>query len=503
MAAVDHSVFEGVSHPEIIIGLVAPVGAPLPGIQTAITEVLNGFSYTTQTLRLSEYLSGFDLPTPEPLPLFNAYDTYITKMKRGTELRKAFGGGEALACVACAKIQGKRPKKEPRSVLKSAFILSQLKHPDEVVLLQQVYGDAFILFGISCPEQIRLQHLRSNLGMTEDQAEELIKIDNGEQILLGQQVAKTFHKADFFINSTEAGVNEQTKSAIYRYFSLLFGTKIHSPTRDEYGLFLAYSSSLRSTDLSRQVGAAILDKSGDVVSLGTNEVPSYGGGQYWDDGEVDGRDFAVGRDENEVIRRECLREVLGLLSDKHPESINNETLTGAVQKLKESRLMNLTEFGRAVHAEMEAILAAARMGIPVKGKELFSTTFPCHNCAKHIVGSGIERVVYVEPYPKSLAERLHGDAITFSSYEGNGSKVRFEPFCGVSPRQYSLLFSNASHAGVPMRRKDDYGNLTYGEPRLRLRASPLTHIQREAIAAKFLEQRIEVLEKKNRPKQRK
>ncbi|MDN3612645.1 hypothetical protein QWZ16_23945 [Vibrio ostreicida] len=26
--------------------------------------------------------------------------------------------------------------------------------------------------------------------------------------------------------------------------------------------------------------------------------------------------------------------------------------------------------------------------------------FPCHNCAKHIVASGIKRVVYVEPYPK-------------------------------------------------------------------------------------------------------
>lgn len=36
--------------------------------------------------------------------------------------------------------------------------------------------------------------------------------------------------------------------------------------------------------------------------------------------------------------------------------------------------MNLTEFGRAVHAEMEAILAAARVGIPVKGSTLYTTT---------------------------------------------------------------------------------------------------------------------------------
>ncbi|TMQ08861.1 MAG: hypothetical protein E6J90_35770 [Deltaproteobacteria bacterium] len=35
----------------------------------------------------------------------------------------------------------------------------------------------------------------------------------------------------------------------------------------------------------------------------------------------------------------------------------------------------------------------------------------CHNCAKHIVASGIRRVVYVEPYVKSQAVQLHGDAI--------------------------------------------------------------------------------------------
>jgi deoxycytidylate deaminase len=73
--------------------------------------------------------------------------------------------------------------------------------------------------------------------------------------------------------------------------------------------------------------------------------------------------------------------------------------------------LDITEFGRPVHAEMEAILSCARIGISPKMGTLYCTTFPCHNCAKHIVAAGIKRVVYVEPYPKSKAEKLHSDSL--------------------------------------------------------------------------------------------
>ena len=79
--------------------------------------------------------------------------------------------------------------------------------------------------------------------------------------------------------------------------------------------------------------------------------------------------------------------------------------------LKDSGLFDITEYGRAVHAEMEALLTCARAGISPRGGTIYSTTFPCHNCAKHIVTSGIERVVFVEPYPKSKALELHDDSI--------------------------------------------------------------------------------------------
>ena len=76
-----------------------------------------------------------------------------------------------------------------------------------------------------------------------------------------------------------------------------------------------------------------------------------------------------------------------------------------------SQIGEITEYGRMVHAEMNAIADAARLGRPVAGATLYVTTFPCHNCAKHIIASGIARVVFIEPYAKSRAELLYGYAL--------------------------------------------------------------------------------------------
>ena len=101
--------------------------------------------------------------------------------------------------------------------------------------------------------------------------------------------------------------------------------------------------------------------------------------------------------------------------------------------------MDLLEFGRDIHAEMSAISDAARLDGGLLGGTLYTTTFPCHMCAKHIVAAGISRVVYLEPYPKSYARELHSDSIEI---EGNacGTKVDFSPFIGISPFRYRDLF---------------------------------------------------------------
>jgi hypothetical protein len=74
---------------------------------------------------------------------------------------------------------------------------------------------------------------------------------------------------------------------------------------------------------------------------------------------------------------------------------------------------------------------------------MFVTTFPCHNCAKHIIAAGIRRVIYLEPYPKSRANNLYREEIeleTMDETEREGEVV-FSPFSGIAPRQYKQLFS--------------------------------------------------------------
>ena len=57
----------------------------------------------------------------------------------------------------------------------------------------------------------------------------------------------------------------------------------------------------------------------------------------------------------------------------------------------------------AVHAEQNAIIQAARLGISIDGATLYCTHQPCVLCAKMIVNSGIKRVVYREGYPDEFA----------------------------------------------------------------------------------------------------
>src|SRR5690606_26190311 len=157
-----------------------------------------------------------------------------------------------------------------------------------------------------------------------------------------------------------------------------------------------------------------------------------------------------------------------------------------------SRLLDITEFGRAVHAEMEALLACGRSGTSPRGGTLFSTTFPCHNCAKHIVASGIRRVVYLEPYPKSQAKDLHDDSIELGQHEEpgdeTGSKVVFEPFQGVGPRRFFDLFSVGLSSGYETVRKRSGAKERLewhrSDASLRVPMFPLTYFERELLAAR-------------------
>ena len=60
----------------------------------------------------------------------------------------------------------------------------------------------------------------------------------------------------------------------------------------------------------------------------------------------------------------------------------------------------------AIHAEQNAIIQAAKLGVSIQDATLYCTHQPCVICAKMIVNAGISRVVYREGYPDEFARQM-------------------------------------------------------------------------------------------------
>ena len=344
---------KGIETSELVFGLVYSVGTESKRVIDDLRNRLSGFGYEIIVIRASELLA-------KPTSSENEYDRIKHYMNEGDELRKNSNNNAILAAGVISKIKSLRDTLKP----KTAYIVNSLKHPSEVEFLRKVYGQGFYLFGIHAEEKRRHGYLVSDKSLTQNQASELIRIDEDEKISHGQRTRDTFHLSDFFIN---LGKNtDYVKNTIQRFLELIFANPYKNPTFDEFAMFMAFNSSIRSSDLSRQVGA-IIAKNEQIIATGANDCPKYGGGQYWsevnDDGEVndypDGKDYTREEDSNKIAQNEIIDEI--------SNAIINSQLTSDKQKLieilQQSKISDLTEFGRVVHAEMEALLSCAREGI--------------------------------------------------------------------------------------------------------------------------------------------
>jgi cytidine deaminase len=473
--------------PELVFGLIAPIGVDLDMVSEVLDTTLREMRYQAHVLRVTQLMREIGIEAPEmpfdaSLPEGSFIRSYRERIAYANKIRGVLHCDFALASLAISAIRAFRlgerqrrldekvsleeipseeasPEPEEEPIPSQAYIIRQLKRPEEVSLLREVYGRQFILISAYAPQDWRIHRIQEREkalrgGLVEDidaqmLARRLVLQDAQEsQDSHGQNVRDAFPLGDVFIDATSR-VNCERETR--RFIHLLFGSNQITPTHDEYGIYLAKSASLRSSDLSRQVGAAIFRQSGEILTLGCNEVPKSGGGTYWHGDDADARDFVIGSDPNEMQKTQVLVDLIdrlrqgGHLSDKlmgiqDAHEISKRLLTEAgSDAVRESRVMDLIEFGRILHAEMSALSDAARKGICVEGATLYCTTFPCHLCAKLIVAAGITKVVYLEPYPKSYASDLHGDAIAVDS-NNSGTKVAFNAFLGISPFRYRDLF---------------------------------------------------------------
>ena len=147
------------------------------------------------------------------------------------------------------------------------------------------------------------------------------------------------------------------------------------PNKEEYYMAIAHLASLRSTCLSRKVGAIIV-KDDNPISFGFNG-PARGVTHCEDLGGCRRRamsDYASGK---------------------------------------------YLELCPASHAEQNAIAFAARHGISTVGATIYVNTFPCKDCMNSIINSGIKKIVYDANYDASLSKEIVNDTnIEVVKYEG-------------------------------------------------------------------------------------
>ena len=141
-------------------------------------------------------------------------------------------------------------------------------------------------------------------------------------------------------------------------------TREKRPSWDSYFMQMAHVVAGRSTCLRRQVGSVIV-KDKQILSTGYNGSPS--GLQHCDE---------VG----------CLRQSLGVPSGERQEIC------------------------RAVHAEQNALVQAAKHGVAIRGADLYVTHQPCVLCTKLLINVGVKRVVYAHSYPDQLAVDMAREA---------------------------------------------------------------------------------------------
>lgn len=490
---------------ELLIGLVSAVGAETALVLHLLKERLDCAGYAVKVIKISQDVIPLLQSTPQQTN--NQYKRISDLMDAGNAARRnaisgnlGEGDDSVLALGVAARIFALRSKKDeagPDPLPKTAFIIDSLKRPEEVQKLRLIYPSGFILLGVHEEENRRLRHLTEDLGMSRENAHALVTRDREEaQVIHGQRVNKTFHMADFFVRISDN--HDRLRSDIQRMVELWFGNPFLTPTFDEHAMFMAFSAALRSADLSRQVGA-VITKNSQILSTGANDCPQAGGGLYWptrrnEDGRIcdmeNGRDYK--RPAGDSNRAEQIRIVDLIVADAKRLKLGfkEDKLRSLLNK---SVIRDLTEYGRVVHAEMEAILSCCRSGLSTIGTTLYCTTFPCHNCAKHIIASGVERVVYVEPYSKSKTLEFHDDSIATTRKDSADQRmlVKFDAFVGIGPRRFFDLFSMQLGSSYPLIRKDDETGKkkewNIEAAQLRIQMKPTSYLEFETQACSLFE----------------
>ncbi len=342
------------------------------------------------------------------------------------------------------------------------FAIEAFRNPYEVEFFRNRYYE-FFLFSIYAPESLRQN--RGNFDKERDNR------DKGKGVkvreLYKQNVSECVLLSDIAVNNDSKIFTFQRKLA--KHFALICRPGCIVPTEDELFMQEAYSMSLKSNCISRQVGAVIVGQRGCIVGAGWNDV---GAGQipcgYRRIGDIDSNytfPIAVRGEEEEFLcflnkafenhkdhyycykdeySRFQIKKRLERLFEsdnkgladwikKHGVGLNEKQELADI--LSKNFSIKKLEYCRALHAEENAILQNAIIGgMGIEGATIYTTTFPCELCAKKIYQARIKRVVFTEPYPESISEDVF--------FKDGSHLIELVQFEGIKSYSYFKLYKS-------------------------------------------------------------
>jgi hypothetical protein len=242
--------------PELVFGVVGPMGVNLETICDTLATALRAVGYEPHTIHLTkEMLRGerykLQRHPVQPPTDKDFYSEVNFKINYANALCKEFSDFATMARIALRaigdereRITGDRNTIPGRAI---AYVIRQLKRPDEAGLLRRVYGRQFILVSAYGSAEQRQKLLEERLQRSlppatpphevSCKALELIEKDAREDDEeFGQNVRETFHRADVFIDGLS---RPEMEEKLNRFIQAFFGRTDIAPSKEEYGMYAA------------------------------------------------------------------------------------------------------------------------------------------------------------------------------------------------------------------------------------------------------------------------
>lgn len=319
---------------------------------------------------------------------------------------------------------------------KKNLVFDSIRNTAEINFFRDNFPSRFYLIAVECPREMRYNRVKEKQydphGKNQNDFENDDERDRNEEgFEHGQQVQRCVDDADITILNHHdiPDDNLQIKKLseiIIKHIELLSGD-LRPPDPEEYFMSLAYTASLKSKCIKRQVGAVIVDKRGRVLGVGCNEnleplkqcIDEPGDCQR----DMDKRKYfkKLRKDKQNCPNPKC----------KKPIDFDNEFKCKSCERELDKYFLpdKLLSRCRALHAEERSLMDAK---YNVKGCTLFTTASPCPTCGVKIGNSGITSIVYGEAYT---------DTTSLEHLRSKGIEIDIKMFEGVKARAYFRIFS--------------------------------------------------------------